>query len=219
MGKWKFWSKQGVTPKERITAQRQRESPPDYAPPRFLLWLWPFLDRILSKWLSIKPLREDKIGIISIELRRHRSQSVRLDDGTIITPGDLLIELHMNNAWFLHNRRRLTDSVNEVFWRVASAFAEDLRYLARQLAEGRFAADANALHGITMLHSPARRLGFTIMELPNSLRRRLTTFYLNGLRQIYYFREGKEYRRQRKPPALNEVWMSKSRLFEKYRPQ
>jgi len=219
MGKWKFWSKQGVTPKERITAQRQRESPPDYAPPRFLLWLWPFLDRILSKWLGIKPLREDKIGIISIELRRHRSQLVRLDDGTTITPGDLLIELHMNNAWFLHNRRRLTDSVNEVFWRAASAFAEDLRYLARQLAEERFAADVNALHAITTLHSPAQRLGFTIMELPNNLRKRLTTFYLSGLRRIYYFGKGKEYRTQRKPLVLNEIWMSKSRLFEKYRPQ
>ena len=211
MGKWKFRLKQSVT--------RWRESPSGYAPPRFLLWLWPFLDRILSKWLGIKPLREDKISIISIELRRHRSQSVRLDDGTTITPGDLLLELHMNNAWFLHNKGKSTDSINEVCWRVASAFAEDLRYLARQLAKGRFAAGANVLHGITTLHSPARRLGFTATELPKSLRKRLTTFYLSGLRRIYYFRKGKEYRRQRKPPALNEIWMSKSKLLEKYHPR
>lgn len=217
MGKWKFQPKRGFTSKKTATQQPGR-SHINCAPPGFLLWLWPFLDRVISKWLAIEPLRKDKIGIIGIELRRHRGQPIPLDDNTLIIPGDLLIKLHLNNRWFLHNREKLTDSAGEVRWRVSSAFTNDLRYLARQLAEGRFPADVNALHGMTTLYSPARRLGFTVVELPESLRKRLTTFYLSGLRRIYYFGKGKEYATQRKPLALKEIWMSKSRLLEKYCP-
>lgn len=216
MAKWQFWLKRGPSSKGRATAQRLSEG--HWAPPGFLLWFWPFLDRIASRWLGIEPLRKDKTGIISTELRRYRGQPVRLDDGTIITPGDLVLELHMNNAWFLHNRGKVTDSGGEVHWRVSSAFAEDLKYLAGQLVEGRLATGIKALHGITLLGSPAERLSFTVTELPESLWRRLTVFYLSGLRQVYYFGRGKEYATRRKPPALKEVWMSKSRLLERYRP-
>ncbi len=218
MSKWKFWPKRGFTFKKKTANQQPRQSHINRAPPGFLLWLWPFLDKVISKWLAIEPLRKDKIGIIGTELRRHRGRPITLYDDTIITPGDLLIELHMNNAWFLHNRVKLTDSAGEVRWRVSSAFSNDLRYLARQLAEGRFPAGVSALHGITTLYSPARRLGFTVVELPESLRKRLITFYLSGLRRIYYFGKGKEYATQRKPLALKEIWMSKSRLLEKYCP-
>jgi len=217
MGKWKFWPKRGFTSKKTVTQQPGR-SHINCAPPGFLLWLWPFLDRVISKWLAIEPLRKDKIGIIGIELRRHRGQPIPLDDNTLITPGDLLIELHLNNRWFLRNREKLADSAGEMRWRVSSAFTNDLRYLARQLAEGRFPAGVSALHGMTTLYSPARRLGFTVVELPESLRKRLITFYLSGLRRIYYFGKGKEYATQRKPLALKEIWMSKSRLLEKYCP-
>lgn len=216
MTKWKLWPKRSPDSKERAAVQRLSES--RWAPPGFLLWLWPFLDGIVSRWLGIEPLRKDKIGIISTELRRHRGQPVRLDDGTIITPGDLVIELHMNNAWFLHNRDKAVDSGGEVRWRVSSAFAEDLKYLAGQLAKGKLAAGAKALHAITMLGSPAKRLSFTVTELPEGLRGRLTAFYLSGLRQYYYFGKGEEYTTGRKPPPLKEIWMSKSRLLERYRP-
>lgn len=216
MSTWKFLPKRSSSLKERVVVQRQNES--HWALPGYFLWLWPFLDRIISRRLGIKPLRKDKIGIINIEQRRHRGQSVRLDDSTIIRPGDLVIEIHMNNAWFLHNREKVVDSGGEVRWRVSSAFAEDLKYLAGQLAEGRLAVGAKALHGITILGSPLQRLSFTVTELSGGLRGRLTAFYLNGLRQYYYFGKGKESATRGKALALKEFWMSKSRLFERYRP-
>jgi hypothetical protein len=153
------------------------------------------------------------MGIISIEIRRHRGQAVRLDDGTMITSGRLLIELHMNNEWFLRNRGTISNA-GEIRWRVSSAFAKDLGYMAEQLAEGKFPPEVDALHGVTTLHLPAQRLGFTVTELPPGLRQRLVTFYLSGLRRAYYFGKGEEY--TRKPPALKEVWMSKSRLLDRY---
>ena len=216
MGKWRFWTKQDVTPKKGINTQRLRKSGNNYAPPVLILWLWPFLDRIVSKWLHIEPLRKDKISLMNIELRRYRGQPVELDDGTIITSGNLLIELHLNNAWFLNYRNQTANSTDDMRWRISTAFTEEMKYLAGQFNQGKLDAGVKALHGITMLDSPARRHNFTVTELPDSLRRRLTTFYLSGLRRFYYSRKGDEYARLRKPPVLKEVWMSKSRLLENY---
>ena len=214
MTKWNYWQKRSPNSKERATAQRLSGS--RWVPPGFLLWLWPLLDRVVSRWLDIKPLRKDKIGIISTELRRHRGQPVRLDDDTIVTSGDQVVELHMNNAWFLNSRGKVEDSGGDVRWRVSSAFADDLKYLAEQLAEGRLADGAKALHAITMLGPSAERLGFTAKYLPKGLRSRLTSFYLSGLRQYYYFGRGKENTTLKKQPALKEVWMSIPKLFERY---
>ncbi len=215
MSRWKSWLERGFSSKKTTTQQLGRGH---HGPPQFLLGLWPLMDKIISKWLGIEPLRKDKVGIISIELQQHRGQPVQLNDGTVIIPGDRIIELHMNNAWFLHGRAKLVNSAGETRWRVSSAFAEDLRYLARHLARGSYAVEIKALHGTTILYSPAQRLGFTVVELPKSIRKRLTMFYLSGLRQTYYFRGSKECAMQRKPPALKEVWMSKSRLLGKYSP-
>jgi len=188
-----------------------------FIPPQFILWLWPFLDRVFSRWLGIKPLREDRIGIISVELRRHRSRPLKLDDGGEIKPGDLVIELHLNNARFLHERKK-TNSPVKALWEVTSAFADDLKYLAQQLVEGRFSPEIKAIHGVTLLHAPVRRAGFTVRELPDSLWKRLTRFYHIGLMQTYNLQGAKRLTVGTKPFTLKEMWMSRSKLLEKYRP-
>lgn len=188
-----------------------------FIPPRVVLWLWPFLDSVFSWWLGIKPLREDRSGIISVELRRHRGRPLKLDDGGEIKPGDLVIELHLNNARFFQGRKK-ANSPAEALWEVTSAFADDLKYLAQQLVEGRFSPEIKAIHGVTLLHAPVRRAGFTVRELPNSLWKRLTRFYHIGLMQTYNLQGAKRLTVGTKPFVLKEMWMSRSKLLEKYRP-
>lgn len=188
-----------------------------YVPPRFILWLWPFLDTIFSWWLGIKPLRKDKTGIINIELRRYRGRPLHLDDGGEIKPGDLLIELHLNNAWVVH-RRKAANSLAEATWEFASAFSDDLKYLAQQLVKGKFSPEIKAIHSVTPFYAASRRVGFTVLEMPDSLWKRLTRFYLSGLMQTYKWLEAGRLAARAKPLVLKEVWMSKSKLLEKYSP-
>ena len=215
MGKEKSWPEQDLHTK-KITIQQLRRG--YHGPPRFLSGLWRLMDKIISKWLGIEPLRQDKLCIISTELKQHRGQPVPLNDGTVVTPGDRIIELHMNNAWFLNMKAKLVNSAGEIRWRVPSAFAEDLRYLAKKLARESYAAEVKALYGTTLLYSPAQRLGFTVKDFPKGLRNRLTTFYLCGLRQTYHLGKNKAQAKMRRPPVLKEVWISKSRLIDMYYP-
>lgn len=177
---------------------------------------WLFLDIIFSWYLRLKPLRQDKIATINIELRYHRGHPVTLDDGTVINPGDSLIELHLNNVWFLHQNKTI-NSPAKMLWQSNLAFSEDLKYLAGQIKEGKLASEIKALHAITTFHQASLRLGFTVMELPDTLWKRLTQFYLAGLRQAYYPQGARRLART-KPLAVREVWMSKGKLIEKYCP-
>ena len=180
---------------------------------------WSLIDRVFSRWLAIEPLRNDGTSIISIEHRKHRGKSVLLDDDTVINSGDSLIELHMNNEWFVYNREEFAGFPGGLLWKSTAAFTDDLRELASRLVEGRLSAEIKALHGTTTLYASARYLGFTITEIPGSLRKCLTTFYLRALRRTYGVDSGGTHKIWRKPPVIKEVWMSKSRLIERYSPQ
>ena len=186
---------------------------------RSVLRLWLFLDIIFSWCLNLKPLRRDKIATINVQLRRHRGEPVKLDDGSVVNPKDLLIELHLNNTWFLR-KRTMMHSPGKIGWEFLSAFSEDLNYLAKQVSEGIFASEIKAIHARTLLRQDqgSQRLGFTVMDLPNTLWKRLSQFYLAGLRQAYYPERARRPAAKAKPLVRKEVWMSRRRLLQSYGP-
>jgi hypothetical protein len=184
-----------------------------------VLRVWLFLDIMVSWYLNSKPLRQDKITTINLRLRRHRGEPVKLDDGSVVNPKDLLIELHLNNTWFLR-KRTMMHSPGKTGWEFLSAFSEDLNYLAKQVSEGIFASEIKAIHARTLLRQDqgSQRLGFTVMDLPNTLWRRLSQFYLAGLRQAYYPERARRPIAKAKPLVRKEVWMSKRKLLQSYGP-
>lgn len=104
-------------------------------PPRFVLLLWPVIDRLLRMIYHIRPLRADGSGIICVELRRYNGRSITLRDGSEIKAGDRIIEFHMNSAWF-KERRKLNLKTSDLPWEVLHSFAQDLSFLAEQIANG-----------------------------------------------------------------------------------
>ncbi len=184
-----------------------------------VLWIWLFLDIMVSCYLNSKPLRQDKITTVNLRLRRHRGGPVKLDDGSMVNSKDLLIELHLNNTWFLR-KRTMMHSPGKIGWEFLSAFSEDLNYLAKQVSEGIFASEIKAIHARTLLRQDqgSQRLGFTVMDLPNTLWRRLSQFYLAGLRQAYYPERARRPIAKAKPLVRKEVWMSRRKLLQSYGP-
>ena len=183
--------------------------------PRPILWLFRFVDSLAIRFLNLKPLRTDKIGTLNIKIKRYRGRSVKLECGTDIKPGDFLIDLHLNNAWFLHHRKTVGSFTSPV-WAVASALTDDLGYLARQLAMGRFSPKIKALYSVTPFHAAFPRFGFTVLEIPQGLWKSLSQFWFNSLRQAYHL-PGKERRViGTKVLVPKEVWISRVKFLEKY---
>jgi len=186
-------------------------------PPRFVLILWPVADRLLRVIYRIRPLKADDSGIIRFNLRRFKGPTKVLNDGSEVKTGDTIIELHLNNDWFKRRRKlnlRAAQSPREVL----GCFAQDLHLLAQQVASGMFGNIA-ALHSSTILHVGAKRLGFQVDELPDSLWKRGGRFYMAGLMQVYHLRGDKVSGLREKPLELKEVWLSRTALLTRYGPK
>ena len=111
-------------------------------------------------------------------------------------------------------------SPGKIGWEFLSAYSEDLKYLAKQVSEGVFASEIKAIRGRTLLRQDqgSQLLGFTVMDLPNTLWRRLTEFYRTGLRQAYYPEWARRPTAKAKPLVLKEIWMSRRKLLQNYEP-
>ena len=186
-------------------------------PPRFVLIFWPVADRLLRVIYHIRPLKADGSGIMRFNLCHYKGPTRVLDDGSEVKTGDIIIELHLNNAWF-KRRRNLNLSVSQSPREFLGSFAQDLCLLAQQVASGMF-GNITALHGITLLHVAARRLGFQVDELPDSLWKKGASFYMAGLMQVYHLRGDEVSGLREKTRELKELWLSRAALLTKYGPK
>jgi hypothetical protein len=175
------------------------------------------VDRLLRAIQHIRPLKADDSGIMRFNLRRYKGPVKVLNDGSEVKTGDMIIELHLNNAWF-KGRRKLNLKVPQAPREFLGCFAQDLHFLAQQVAGGMF-GNITALHGSTILHVAARRLGFQVEELPDSLWKKGARFYMAGLMQVYHLRGDEVSGLREKPWELKEVWLSRATLLTKYGPK
>jgi hypothetical protein len=189
---------------------------PKSVPPRFLLTLWPVADRFLRAIHRTRPVRADDTGIIRFSLRQYRGLNRLLKDGSEVKAGDTIVELHLNNHWF-KRRRNLNLNASQSPREFLGCFGHDLRTLAQQISGGAF-GDVAALHGITLLHIAARRLGFQVDELPDSLWKKGARFYMAGLMQVYHLRGDDASGLGEKSWEPKEIWLSRGALLGRYGP-
>jgi len=186
-------------------------------PPRLVLILWPVIDKLLRVVYHIRPLRPDDSGIIRFSIHRYKGPPKVLDDGSEVKNGDIIMELHLNNAWF-QGRRKLNLGASQSPREFLGCFAEDLRILGQQITGGMY-GNITALHGSTILHVAAKRLGFQVNELPASLWNKRARFYMAGLMQVYHLRGDEVSGLREKPWELKEVWLSRAELLTRYGPK
>jgi len=187
---------------------------PKGEPPQLVLLLWPVIDRLLRSIYHIKPLKTDGSGIICYDLRRYKGPIRILNDGSEVRTGDTIIELHLNNDWF-KRRRKLNLRASQSPREFLGCFAQDLHFLAQQITSGMF-GNITALHGSTLLDVAARRLGFQVDEIPDSLWKKGGRFYMAGLMQVYHLRGDEVAGLREKSWELKEVWLSRAALLTKY---
>jgi hypothetical protein len=177
------------------------------------------MDVMVCWYLNLKPLRQDRITTINMRLNRRKGEPVKLDDGSFVNPNDMILEIHLNNDWFLQHKD-IMQLPGKMGWEFLSTFSEDLKYLAKQMNDGVLAPEIKAIHGRTLLRQDQgnQRLGFTVMDLPDSRWRRLSQFYLTGLRQAYYPVRARKSLEKSKPLAKKEIWMSRKKFLQRYGP-
>ena len=173
--------------------------------------LLPIINKVHATVLGIKPLGRD--SIICVEVKRHKGCPIKLEDGCEVKPGDPVIKLHFNNAWITERRRSSSVSGMRGFPRGFVSYLKDgLQVLATEVADGRYGGIV-AVYGWTAFHTHANRLGFQVIDLPNTLRIKLAQLHITALRQARHIPWLKRHTASRKNLQVKAVWLSRAELL------
>jgi hypothetical protein len=150
---------------------------------------------------------------VRLELRSHRGPTVRLQDGTLVRPGDRLAEIHIDSLR-LAELYRTTQDPRRMGLLFGRGMVEGLRLVARYLQAHSEAVVA--VHATSLYWMGSERLGFEIHPIRNPFVRFGTNVWLKFLLG-YYHPEGVRRiwasERLREP---REAWMSERTLFQRY---
>ena len=171
----------------------------------------PVINKVHTVVLGIKPLERN--SVICIEVRRHRGCPIKLDDGCEIGPGDPVIKLHFNDAWITEELQSRSTSKTKGFPRgLFYYFKDGLQLLATEVADGKY-GDIVAVYGWTVFHAHAKRLGFQVIDLPNTLRIKLARLHIAALMQSHHAPRFRKHISSRKSVKVKAVWLSRTELL------
>jgi len=171
----------------------------------------PIINKVHTVALGIKPLERD--SIICVEVRRHKGCPIKLEDGCEVGPGDPVVKLHLNNAWIAKRRRSSSGSGRRGFpGGLIHYFRDGLQLLATEIDDGKYGGVV-AVYGWTAFHAHARRLGFQVIDLPNTLRIKLARLHITALRQARRIPWLKRHTTSRKTLQVKAVWLSRAELL------
>ena len=171
----------------------------------------PVINKTHTLVLGIKPLERN--SVICIEIRRHKGCPIKLADGCEVRPGDPVIKLHFNEAWIAE---RLWSSSGPGTIGFPGGFfyyfKEGLQLLATEAADGKY-GHIVAVCGWTAFHALARRLGFQVIDLPNTLRIKLARLHIAALMQSHQTPRFRKHISSRKSVKVKAVWLSRAELL------
>ena len=173
--------------------------------------LLPIINKVHAMALGIKPL--ERKGIFCVEVRPHKGRPVKLKNGCEVRPGDPVIKLHFDNAWINEKRRSSSGSGSRAFPRGFISYSkEGLQLLATEVADGKYESIV-AVYGWTAFHAHARRLGFHVIDLPNTLRTKPARLHVAALMQSHSIPWLKRYSASRRSVEVKAVWLSRAELL------
>jgi hypothetical protein len=171
------------------------------------------LDGILAAWerydrrrRGIRPIRPD--GVLGLESTRWRGAPARLADGTDVRRGDLVGEIHFDNARIAARMAGTDGRGRAAFLAVLHPGRADLDELARRARGLPPAARPVAYHGATLMWPIAKLAGFEVHERRRTPRVLLDEWFLRWL-LVHWSPEGRaRLGRGRNDLRSADVWLS-----------
>jgi hypothetical protein len=172
----------------------------------------PVINKVHTVVLGIKPLERN--SVICIEIKHHRGLPIKLEDGCEVQPGDSVIKLHFNDTWIAERLWSSSGSGTIGFpGGFLYYFKEGLQLLAKEVDGGKYEGVV-AVYGWTAFHAHARRLGFQVIDLPNTMRIKLARLHIAALMQSHQAPRFRKHIGSRKRVKVKAVWLSRAALLK-----
>ena len=174
---------------------------------RLLLWGWESLYPLL---VGARPIPGGS-GVLHWVAGRHRGADVQLADGRCVHSGAPILKLHVANV---NTHRTLRRAGNGYAWAASAAIRQDLRALAHA-ADAGLLPEFASLWGLTLFGPAARRYGFEIHPVPDTVIYRLLGTWQRALRAAFH--PTRRLRRRSGQQLPSVPWMSREALLARYR--
>jgi hypothetical protein len=166
------------------------------------------LERWFERHYDIRPIGGGG-HIIRLRLMRHRGRALTFEDGTVLRPGDLVGELHVDNrrAAQLHGAGRAGIRYRREVFRALSALARDLRIRPDYAA-------IQVVGGPSLFWEEATLAGFE--QRPLSAFTRLWLVRWERFLLARYHPAGRRRLEEGHRTEIRQVWMTRRTLLARY---
>lgn len=185
-----------------------------YGRPCRILRVWPVWERIARRLWPVVEVPNTTYAVLGLHFTHYEGEPFTFPDGTQISEGDLVGEIHIDNQALI---RAMRESRGMDKFQSLTVFREELSFLARWSREPDFPSPIKGVYGLSLLSRGAVRLGFIIRPSKPGAQARLDRLFMNGL-LVLYTPEG--VRRLRRGRTASEhpgqAWMSMEELHRRY---
>ncbi len=185
---------------------------------RLLVWIWMCWERSFVKLMQVKPVDTGNT-LLQLRITEYRGkQTLVLADGEQIQHGDRIAELHLDNHLLyqlgtsssssLHLAIQLVRRTELLMPQIMSLLQTDPAY-----------RDVKGLYGISIIHRGTKKLGFTVLDLPQGVYSYATRLYLRFLLYVIH-PQGKERMKINSELLVPKIIaISRKELMNRYIPQ
>jgi hypothetical protein len=173
------------------------------------------MEKIDERYLSsvnARPVKGSNLKLLLICFHPYEGIGAELPDKTTIKPGDQVVELHLSNkkiASYTESQGKTPE------WQILQDLRQEFSLLAREVIEGSIPEDVKGFYGVNVLPAGARRLGFTLIPLPQGWNRIWLAWWESLIRRVYYYNPDKKTDFGKTKNAY-EIWLSRSGLIKRY---
>ncbi len=151
---------------------------------RLLVGLWLAWEQVFQLIFRIKTLSPTD-PFLHYRIRKYQGKPVQMEGGELLTKGDKVIELHIDNRQLfelgIHSR-----SSAQLAIRMIRRMEKDMPVLAQRIAGDIDLAEAKALYGVSMINRGPEKFGFMVLDLPKGWFARSAKFYLSILLSVIH---------------------------------
>lgn len=138
---------------------------------------------------------------IYVDIHKYKGNKVLLSDGTVISKGDIVAEIHVNNKKMKGIKIR----------QIVEILISELTNISNAMEYNKDYINVKAVYGRTVLFPIAKKVGFEVIDINKKILKYFLYVWDNIIKRVFST-SSKETFTIKEP---KEVWISKQALIEK----
>lgn len=177
----------------------------------YIVSLLLLIDRITIKRMGCITIPGSTYNLIKICYIQYKGKKLEFEDGTIVNKGDLIGEMHLSNIAI--SCGKIGDTIITSELQLLGIIRNELKLLAQVLLHHQMSPRVSTYYSTSLLGAGAKRLGFRIIEIPQTLEIKRMALWMSLLRKYFAPSFANQTKKHRKHKTVSEIWITELKLM------